>query len=192
MDNEKDLEVKEALPDYERCYTFEEWLTLESDQWIELYDGKLIYISTPLVKHQAILGNLYLQFGNFLKGKKCNVYLPPLGVRIFENEDTVLIPDLLVICDKEKLDERVCNGAPDLTIEILSPSTAKRDKLVKYRLYQKAGVREYWIIDPDTDTLQVGVLSAGSYITSVYGSTDKAPVHILENFEIDLSEVFVE
>ena len=187
---DKDKTVNEALPNYERRYTFNDWLSMDDNIRAELYEGTLITLTAPNQKHQQILSEMHGQLWQFLKNKPCKVFPAPFGVRLNEKEDTVVEPDIIVVCDMDKLDGKVCIGAPDLVIEILSPSTAKRDMLIKYRLYQKAGVREYWIIDPEIDLVQVGVLSAGSYITSVYGSTDKVPVHILENFEIDLSEVF--
>jgi len=190
MSDKKETTINEVVPAYERYYTFEDWLALDEDAWAELYDGVLCYLFTPTIEHQEIVGNLHLQMGNFLKGKQCRVFLPPFGVRIFKDEDTVLLPDILIICDKSKLEGRVVHGAPDFVLEVLSPSTAKRDKLVKYKFYQKAGVREYWIIDPDEKILQAGVLSNGSYVTSMYDHEDKAPVSIIEGLEINLAEVF--
>ena len=187
---ENELNVKEARPAYKKHYTFEDWLALGEDAWAELYDGVLLYLFTPTIQHQEIVGNLYLQIGNFLKGKRCRAFLPPFGVKLFNDEDTVLLPDILIICDKSKLEGRVVHGAPDFVVEILSPSTSKRDKLIKYNLYQKAGVREYWIIDPDEKFVQAGVLSNGSYVTTMYGSEDKASVHIIEGLEINLTDVY--
>ena len=108
------------------------------------------------------------------------------------DDDTVVQPDLVVICDRSKIDDKGCNGAPDMVIEILSPSTARHDKLVKFQLYQNAGVREYWIVDPDTKTVQAHVLESGRYFTAAYGDADTAPVYVLDGCTINLTDVFAE
>jgi Uma2 family endonuclease len=130
-----------------------------------------------------------------LEGKPCKVFVAPFSVRLNpvadRRDDTVLEPDLLVVCDPAKLDKRGCNGAPDLVIEILSPSTARNDKVVKLNKYQNAGVREYWIVEPDTQTVLICVLDAGGrYIFSSYDDTGRAPVSVLPGCEIDLGAVF--
>jgi Uma2 family endonuclease len=91
-----------------------------------------------------------------------------------------------------KLDGKSCVGAPDMVIEVSSPSTARHDRLVKFHLYQKAGVREYWIVDTDTKTIQVCILSNGKYTIDAYADTDIAPVHVLEGCTLNLAEVFAE
>ena len=134
------------------------------------------------------------QLANFLKGKPCQIFAAPFDVRLNADtyDDTVVQPDLLVVCDPSKLDEKGCVGVPDMVIEILSPSTGRHDKLVKFQLYQKTGVREYWIIDPETKTLQVCILENGKYVTSMYGDTGAVPVHVLEGCAINLQDVFEE
>lgn len=173
-------------------YTVEDWLSWDEDVRAELYEGSLIMLAQPTVRHQSVLSELHGQLWQFLKGKPCSVYPAPFGVRLFDNEDTAFEPDIVVVCDKSKLDDRICRGAPDLVIEILSPSTAKMDRGMKYRKYQQAGVREYWIVDPDLNLLQAGVLHDGKYITTMYEAEDIAPVAILEGCEINLAEVFSE
>ena len=175
-----------------RLYTVEDWLSWDEDVRAELLEGKLIMLAQPTVRHQRILREINGQLWQFLIGKPCEVFMAPFGVRLFENEDTAFEPDIVVICDKEKLDERICRGAPDMVIEILSPSTARMDRGQKYIKYQKAGVREYWIVDPDLNLLQAGVLKDGSYITTVFEANDIAPVTVLEGCEINLADVFSE
>ena len=103
----------------------------------------------------------------------------------------MLEPDISVICDRDKLDEHGCKGAPDFVIEILSPSTLRRDRLEKYSLYQKAGVREYWVVDPDRKMVQAMPLEDGQYHTpEIYTATENAPVSVLEGLTIDLAPVF--
>lgn len=106
-------------------------------------------------------------------------------------DDTVVQPDLVIVCDHSKLEEKGgCKGAPDMVAEILSPATAKYDRLTKFRLYQKSGVREYWIVDPESRTVAAHVLENGKYVAFAYGEEDLAPVHVLEGCEINLADVF--
>ena len=108
--------------------------------------------------------------------------------------DTVVEPDISVVCDKSKIDHHGCKGAPDLVIEILSPSTRRHDRLVKLNLYQQARVLEYWIVDPDTQSVQVFLLDDGGFlrIHEDYGREDVAKVHVLDGCFIELSKVFSE
>ena len=189
-----------ALPAEEMRYTFADYLTWDEDDHIELIYGYPYMMSPPLRIHQKISGALFAQLHNYLEGKTCEVYPAPFGVRLFEEatdrpEDvnTVVEPDLVVVCDPGKLDDYGCKGAPDLVIEILSPSTRRHDRVVKLDLYQRAGVREYWIVNPDEQTVQVMVLKDG-YLRPVedYSREDTASVNILEGCTIELSKVFTE
>jgi len=182
--------MTEALK--ERYYTYEEWLSWDEDVRAELVDGVLYMMALPVQRHQKILGELYGQLWQYLKGKPCRVFPAPFGVRLDATKETALEPDIVIVCDKTKLEGNICLGAPDMIIEILSPSSIKMDNVIKHRLYQKAEVREYWIVDPEHDLLQAGVLHEGKYTTSMFDKNDKAPVSILEGCEIDLSEVFNE
>ena len=183
------------IPEDNESHTYADFLEWEEDFLTELLDGKIVKKVSPSIQHQRLVGELLFQIGTFLKDKKCKVY-PSIGVRLFPREDkrdnTVFIPDIVVICDTAKLDYNGCNGPPELVIEVCSPSSARYDRLLKFRKYQKAGVREYWIVDPEIKTVQVCILENGRYITSVYDETDKAPVSVLEGCEIDLAEVFAE
>ena len=171
-------------------YTFEEWLSWDENVRAELHDGALIMMAPPSQTHQSILSELHGQIWQFLKGKPCKVFPAPFGVKLCDFEDTVFEPDIVVICDKTKLDGKIFHGAPDMVIEILSPSTERADRVYKFRKYQKAGVREYWIVDPNLNLLQVSVLNEGDYITTVYDQNDIAPVTVLEGCDINLAEVF--
>ena len=147
---------------------------------------------------QEILMELSRQLANFLEGKKCKVYPAPFAVRLFEKDgdtpedvDTMVEPDISVVCDHDKLDKHGCKGAPDLVVEVLSPSTQRHDRLVKLDLYQRAGVREYWIVDPDSSTVQVFMLKAGYlHPHEVYSEKDIAKVNVLDGCFIELSMVF--
>jgi len=173
-------------------YTFEEWLSWDEDVRAELYEGSLVMMAPPSLRHQGILGVIYGQLWQFLIGRQCRAFPAPTGVRLSDAEDTVFEPDIIVVCDKKKLDGRICNGAPDLVIEILSPSTEHMDRNLKYRKYLEAGVPEYWIVDEKQNLVQAAVLQSGAYITKVYFAEDIAPVTVLDGCEINLAVVFSE
>lgn len=186
----------------DRNYTYADYLTWDDGQRWELIDGEAYCMSpAPGVRHQKISAELLRQVANHLKGKPCQVFASPFDVRLSDSSaasdnyvDTVVQPDLLVICDKSRLDEKGCNGAPDLVIEILSHSTAFVDLKTKFDLYQRHGVLEYWIIHPAEQTLLVykrgtdGLYGAADR----YAGADKVPVPLLGDLEIDLAEVFAE
>lgn len=180
------------LPQQNERYTYADYCTWnDSERW-ELIEGVRYAMSpAPAPVHQAISRELNRQIANFLEGKPCQVYQAPFDVRLNADgeDDTVVQPDLLVICDRSKIDDRGCKGAPDLAIEILSPSTARRDRMVKLQQYQQAGVREYWIVDPDTKIVQVCILKDGLYFVTAYADTDTAPVVVLDGCTVDLPKV---
>jgi len=192
MDDEKDLEVKEALPDYERLYTVEDYYSWDEGFRCELYEGALVVAESPTQRHQKILMEISGQLWQFLKDNPCSVFPSPFAVRLSEKEETVFEPDIVVICDESKLGGRNFEGAPDMVIEILSPSTARMDKKLKFQKYQQAGVREYWIVDPERNLLEVNLLVNEKYMTTIYEETVTVPVHILDGFEINLTDVFEE
>ena len=181
-----------ARPD-KQC-TYSDYVNWDDDIRCELIAGIPHMMSSPSEAHQAISFELTRQLGNFLMGKPCKAFAAPFDVRLNANDadDTVVQPDILVVCDMSKLDGKACAGAPDLVIEILSPSSARLDKVIKYRLYQNAGVREYWIVDVETKTVQVCVLKNGEYFMKAYTDIDSAPVDVLEGCIIGLSDVFAE
>jgi len=120
--------------------------------------------------HQKVESNLHIEIGNFFKKSKCDVYESPFDVRLVKNKgtsdneiETVVQPDICVVCDLDKLDDKGCVGAPDLIIEILSPSTIKKDYTEKFNLYEENGVKEYWIANPEGRSLQVFHLENGIY-----------------------------
>lgn len=189
-----------ALPAKQERYTFADVLTWGEDERIEIIYGEAFMMAPPSTRHQEISGELFRQLANFLEGKPCRAYPAPFGVRLFEQDadrpediDTIVEPDISVICDRSKIDRRGCKGAPDLIVEILSPSTRRHDRLVKLNLYQRAGIREYWIVDPDNESVQVFTQSGGVLrICEDYGRGDIAKVNVLEGCFIELNKVFSE
>ena len=173
------------------------WPEEEEERWELIYGEAWDMSPAPTRKHQQILGKLFYQIEDYLKEEDCKVYIAPFDVRLPENEedketDTVIQPDLLVVCDKSKLDDAGCKGAPDWIIEILSPSTAVKDLNTKYQLYQARGVKEYWIVDPSNNYLTVYLLDiSGKYFRSgVYSADSKVVSAIFPELIIDLSPVF--
>ena len=179
-------------------YTLADCLAWEEGTRGEIIDGEAVMMAPPSTAHQLISMELARQLANFLEGRKCRVLPAPFAVRLFERagdkpEDvqTVVEPDLSVVCDSAKLDKYGCRGAPDLVVEVLSPSTQRHDRLVKLDLYQRAGVREYWIVSPEEQTVQVLLLRSGLLLPhELYGPEDIAKVNVLEGCFVELSKVF--
>ena len=131
-------------------HTIEDIYALPDGQRAELIDGVIYDMAPPGRIHQKLIGELYFTIRNYIKlnGGDCEIYPAPFAVFVNKNNDTYVEPDISVICDKNKLDDRGCNGAPDFIIEIVSPSSRKMDYSTKMLIYSNAGVREYWIVDP--------------------------------------------
>ena len=176
-------------------YTYADYSSWPEDERWELIDGVAYALATPTVEHQRVSREIFAQLYSFLRGKPCQVFYAPFSVRLNadEGDDTVVEPDILVVCDEKKLaDGKGVVGAPDLIIEILSPSTAKQDRLTKFDLYQRSGVREYWIVDPDIAAVSVNILFHEiGYVSRAYGERDTAvPVEVLEGCVINMADVF--
>jgi Uma2 family endonuclease len=189
----------EALDYYfeeDQLYTYADWLEFDESVRAEIIDGVLYMMAPPVTVHQDIHRELFGRLFAFLQGKPCKVYSAPFGVRLFPkddlSDDTVVEPDIVVVCDKSKIDKQGCNGAPDLIIEILSPSNIRHDRIIKFQKYLAAGVREYWVIDPDNKGVEVHILQDGGYRTMVYDETAEAPVSVLPGCVIKFPEVFAE
>lgn len=164
--------------DPKKRYTYADYLGWEFDERVELIKGWLYKMSpAPKRIHQKISVHLIAEIDQVFKNKQCDYYAAPFDVRLRKTKgdsteiDTVVQPDICIICDKNKLDDAGCLGAPDLIIEILSESTAKKDYNEKFNLYEKNGVKEYWIVNPATFTLEIYTLKENTYI--LHGLFDK-------------------
>jgi Uma2 family endonuclease len=185
----------------DELFTYGDYLTWDDDERWELIDG-VAYNMTPAPArfHQQVSVELCTQFVTLLRGAPCKVYPAPFDVRLPEGDEsddatkTVVQPDISVICDPSKLDTQGCKGSPDLIVEILSPATVRKDVKEKFLRYERAGVKEYWIVDPAGRTITVFRLSeTGLYgRPDVYGEEERIKVGILDGLEIDLQPVFME
>jgi len=173
-------------------YTYKEWLKMEENENLELIDGVIYLRGEPSRRHMDIVTALMVELGSFLKGKggQCKLYTNPFMVKI--NNKTVVHPDVLVVCDKNKLTDKGCVGAPDLVIEILSLTNAGEDLFTKYNQYRLAGVKEYWIGDPIKNEVTVYILEDSKYRGTWYSEKDIIPVTVMPGCEIDLSIIFAE
>lgn len=157
--------------DLSKTYTYADYLTWRLNERVELIKGWIYRMSpAPRRLHQKVEGNLHIHFGNYFKNKSCEVYQSPFDVRLIKNigqDDkeitTVVQPDICVVCDTEKLDDRGCVGAPDLIVEVLSTSTMKKDYNEKFNLYQENGVKEYWLVNPEMKGIQIFTLENEEY-----------------------------
>ncbi len=199
-----------ALPalKYEESFTYADYLVWPQGERWELIEGVPYNMSpAPFRRHQDISGELFKQIAVFLDEKPCKVYAAPFDVRLLpeaspeelrtaDDDDvtTVVQPDISVICNAEKLDDRGCLGAPDIIIEILSPSTAAKDQIQKLALYEKCGVTEYWIVHPTDKTVTVRLLDEhGRYgIPAIYEGKGTLIMQTLEGLTIDLDRLFRE
>lgn len=185
--------------DPDGSYTYADYLRWKFEERIELLRGRIHKMAAPSRRHQGISGNIHRFLSNALWKTTCKVYTAPFDVRLTRTKDnkqvnTVVQPDLCVICDPSKLDDRGCSGAPDLIIEILSPGNSKTEMKDKFELYQEAGVKEYWLVSPIEKTVQVFKLNdEGIYIgLAPKVEDDILGTPIIPNLEIDLMEVFSE
>ena len=153
-------------PDPSIIYTYADYLKWQFEERLELFKGKIFKLSAPNTKHQVLLGNIHVLIAAFLKIRSCQVFLAPFDVRLpvknrkkDDEVTTVVQPDLCIVCDDSKIDSRGCCGAPDLVVEILSPGNSKKEIRLRHELYEEAGVKEYWIVNPEEENIVVFVLN---------------------------------
>ncbi len=175
----------------EKYYTVEDFYNMPDDIRAELIDGQIVYMASPSTIHQDISGELYYVIKNYIKSKgdKCRVYAAPFGVQLNDKKDTVLEPDISVICDTDKLTSRGCVGAPDWIIEIASPSNPSHDYITKLNLYHEAHVREYWIVDDQSSQVLVYNMASGQFVMKAYSFTDTIKAGIFDDLYINFSSL---
>ncbi len=184
--------------DLNKLYTFKDYISWQFKSRVEIIKGKIFKMTpAPSPIHQEVVSALNAALYQFLKGKTGKVFPAPFDVRLDadnENIHTVVQPDICVICDISKIDSKGCIGAPDLVVEIISPSTAKKDLHDKYDLYERNGVKEYWIIHPYERTLTVFTLNKYAQYTPSKPLTegDIVKSELLNGFELNLNDIFPE
>lgn len=185
--------------DLSQTYTYAHYLNWLFDERVELIKGRIFKMSpAPSRRHQEVSGALFFEINSFLKNKPCKVYAAPFDVRFPKESkadhetDTVLQPDISVVCDLSKLDDRGCIGAPDIVAEILSQGNNKTELLYKYQVYEEFGVREYWIVSPaDKTFLKYTLSNDGRFQPSrLFTAGEKVGSSVLPGFTLDLDEIF--
>ncbi|MFZ1525575.1 MAG: Uma2 family endonuclease [Saprospiraceae bacterium] len=197
--------------DLNKTYSYADYLLWRFEERVELIKGKILKMSpAPSRKHQGISSTIHILLGNYLMQKGCVLYAAPFDVRLPISEDlniskkyknkakklqdgkilTVVQPDITVVCDPDKLDERGCIGAPDLVIEILSPGNKDIELKDKFEIYQKSGIKEYWIVEPD-EYIIVYTLQKGKYNGSKpFTSGEKVTSTLMPELALNVSEIF--
>lgn len=173
-------------------YTLDDYYALPDERRVELIDGVFYDMAAPAVIHQKILGELFVLFRECADAHEgeCEVFVAPCDVRLDCDNKTMVQPDIFLICHPYDLGAKALDGAPDLTLEILSPATRAKDMLLKLHKYQNAGVKEYWIVDPDHDTVLVYDLRSDDFYPEKYDFDSVIPIHISDGkCSIDFSRV---
>ncbi|ASF42043.1 MULTISPECIES: Uma2 family endonuclease [Capnocytophaga] len=177
-------------------YTYAEYLLWKFEERVELLKGKLFKMSAPSPAHQVVQSNLNIELGLYFRNQKCQIYPAPFDVRLPAKGETgdaihtVVQPDLCVVCDRTKIDSRGCIGAPDLVIEIISPGNSKKELKQKFKLYEEAGVREYWVIHPTEEYVIVNVLENNHYKTLSPIVDDEVHSVIFPTLKVHTKEIF--
>lgn len=190
--------MKLADLDVNKVYTYADYFKWQFDERVELIKGRIFKMSpAPSRIHQKLSSYINNTLYNYLRGKKCEVYAAPFDVRLprksKEDKDiiTVLQPDICVICDLSKLDDKGCIGAPDIVVEILSPGNNATELKNKYEVYEESGVKEYWVVSPQNNTFIIYTLINGKYDASrLMVAGDVVTSSVLDGFSLDLAELF--
>ena len=179
-----------ALQKRSDLINLEQYENLPEDSQIEVFDGIIYNMASPSEDHQTISMELSTSINNYIHGKKgsCKIFHAPFDVILSNDPLTVVKPDIMVVCDKDKLDGKRCNGAPDFIIEIVSPGNPADDYIRKLYYYQNAGVKEYWIVDPRRKTVTVNYFEK-NFLNIQYSFDSIIKVNIYEDLYIDFSEI---
>jgi len=191
--------------DLNKQYTYADYLTWQLSERVELIRGWIYKMSpAPRRVHQKVEGIIFNKFFNYLEENKCEIYQSPFDVRLDSpaplgrelegGVKTVVQPDICVICDLKKLDDAGCIGAPDLIVEILSDSTAKKDYNEKFNLYEENGVKEYWIANPASQTIEVFSLIDGNFVSlglfNEKEGVETVQGNLFSDLQIELKTIF--
>lgn len=181
-------------------YTYADYILWQFQERVELIKGRIRQMAAPSMRHQRISGKIYGPLWGFLNGKPCDVFSAPFDVRLplplhrrkGDKIDTVVQPDICIICDRSKLDEQGCVGAPDLIVEILSPGNSRKEMRDKYELYQESGVAEYWVVFPSEQVLQRYILNEqGIYQAQLPNvEDDVVGITFLPGFGLEVGTIF--
>ncbi|MEO7983593.1 MAG: Uma2 family endonuclease [Bacteroidota bacterium] len=197
IDNDSYSQVEE--PDSSGIYTYADYLEWQFEERLELFRGKIFKLSAPNTNHQVILGNIFILVAAVLKNTRCKFFIAPFDVRLpvknrkKDNEVTTVVqPDICIVCDESKIDSRGCCGAPDLVVEILSPGNSKKEIRLKYELYEEAGVKEYWIVNPLEENIVVFILNEQPKFSGLkmYAGGDTIQSIAVTGLNINLTEIF--
>ena len=191
-------EAKEPVIDYNKVYTYGDYLKLEIDEMVEIIRGKIFRMSpSPRIKHQSVSLNILNRIFNALKGQKCKVFHAPTDIVLpiankkRTKSTTVVQPDICVICDPKIIEEAAVFGVPDFVIEIVAGKDVKRDTQYKYSVYEEAGVGEYWIVFGEMRFVEVFILENGKYQRlNAFSEDDIIPVKTLPGFSISIDDIF--
>ncbi|HHY27810.1 MAG TPA: Uma2 family endonuclease [Desulfitobacterium dehalogenans] len=195
---EQEVKESSAVEQYTtRKFTYVDYLTWPEDTPVELIEGIPYAMTAPTRIHQEIVGEVFRQIANYLLEKPCKVYTAPFDVRLIQvkakDDDimNVVQPDITIICDREKLDDKGCLGSPDVIMEVVSPSSVAKDYIKKLNLYEKHSVQEYWLIHPVDKIVMVYRLeNAGKYARpTAYPFEEKVPVGVFEDLSISLEKI---
>jgi Uma2 family endonuclease len=197
IDDDSYSKVEE--PDPSITYTYADYLKWQFEERLELFRGKIFKLSAPNTNHQVISRNISGEFFNKLKNTKCECFSAPFDVRLpvknrkkDDEVTTVVQPDICIICDLSKIDDKGCCGAPDLVIEILSPGNSKKEIKLKYELYEEAGVKEYWIVNPVEENIVVFILNEQGKFSGLkmYAGEDTIHSTSVPGLNINVSDIF--
>ena len=186
-------------PDPSAIYTYADYLKWQFEERLELFRGKIFKLSAPNTNHQVISRNISGEFFHKLKKTKCECFAAPFDVRLpvknrkkDDEVTTVVQPDICIICDLSKIDDKGCCGAPDLVIEILSPGNSKKEINLKYELYEEAGVKEYWIVNPVEENIVVFILNKQRKLSGLkmYAGEDTIYSSSVPGLNINVSDIF--
>ena len=186
----KGVYIMPALQSQVQLITLEQYEVLPEDKRVEVFDGVIYDMASPSQEHQIISMELSTILNTYTKGKKgsCRVFHAPFDVKLSDMPLTIVQPDIMVVCNKDKLDEKRCNGAPDFIIEIVSPSNPADDYIRKLYYYKNTGVREYWIVDPRRKIVIVNYFE-GNMLNIQYSFDSIIKVNIYDDLLINFSEI---